>query len=124
MGRTIHSLRKAAGMEHDQWKLFRQSLEREDRENFDEMFSLSKLYNYACLMQNDPILIRPVMMPILFHHYKQLLAVKEEITDDDVTIKPFPQESNIEELDEFIRNAINDGLKEESVKVHTFLDYM
>lgn len=115
MGRTIPSFRIASDMEHDQWKPFRQCLEREDKERFDEMFSLSKLYNSACLIQNDPILIKLVMMYILFHHYKQLLVLKGEITDDDVTINPFPQESNMEELDDFIRKAI-EGFDEKPTK--------
>ncbi len=123
MGSTIPSFRIAADIEHDEWKSFRQNLKKEDREKFDEMFSLSKLYNSACSIQNDPILIRTVMMSILFHHYKQLLVLKGEITDDDVTIKPFPQESNIDELDEFIRNAV-EGLEEKPTKTYTLLDYM
>lgn len=124
MGRTLPSFRIAADMEHDHWKPFRQCLEKEDRKLFDEMFSLSKLYNSACLIQNDPIVIRPVMMSILFHHYKQLLALKGEITDDDVTIKPFPPKSNTDELDEFIRNAINGELEEKPTKTYTLLDYI
>ncbi len=99
-------------------------MEKENKKLFDEMFSLSKLYNSACSIRNDPIVIRPVMMSILFHHYKQLLALKGEITDDDVTIKPFPQEGNIEELEEFVRNAINEGLEEKPTKTNTLLDYM
>lgn len=71
MGRTIPSFRLAIGEE--EWKVFRNSLDRFDRKLFDEMFSISYLYNSAGSCAANPIRIRPILMSIIFHHYKKTL---------------------------------------------------
>jgi hypothetical protein len=48
MGRTIHSFRLAFGEEERESKVFRNALDKSDRMIFDEMFSMSHLYNSAC----------------------------------------------------------------------------
>lgn len=54
------------------------------------------------------------MTSILYYHYKQLLSLKGEITDDgDVTMKPFPMESNENELINFISDAIGNDFDKE-----------
>jgi len=73
MGRTIPSFRIAAILEEKQWKEFRKYLNnKNDKKAFDDMFSIARLYNYAC--SNATILIRiyPIMMSIVLHHYKSL----------------------------------------------------
>ena len=88
MGRTLPSFRIAVDIERGEWKPFRQNLEKEDRKKFDEMFSIAGMYNSACSYHNDPVVIRPVMMSIIFHHYKQLLKLKGQLKDDDTNIIP------------------------------------
>jgi hypothetical protein len=48
MGRTIPSFRLASGEEEREWKVFRNALDKSDRKIFDEMFSISHLYNSVC----------------------------------------------------------------------------
>lgn len=72
MGRTIPSYRLATEIEKSKWKIFRQQLDRKDRKIFDEMFSYSRLYNSAGSNACSPMLIHPVLMSIIFEHYKQL----------------------------------------------------
>ena len=72
MGRTIPSYRIAIEMERNKWKIFRQKLDKKDRKIFDEMFSYSRLYNSAGSNACRPILIHPILMSIIFEHYKQL----------------------------------------------------
>ncbi|HXV88490.1 MAG TPA: hypothetical protein VD710_05275 [Nitrososphaeraceae archaeon] len=72
MGRTVPSYRIATEMERSKWKIFRQSLDKKDRKMFDQMFSYSKLYNYAGGNACRPQLIHPILMSIVFEHYKQL----------------------------------------------------
>ena len=72
MGRTIPSYRIAAEMERSNWKIFRQRLDKKDRKMFDQMFSYSKLYNSAGSNACRPVLIHPILMSIIFEHYKQL----------------------------------------------------
>jgi hypothetical protein len=45
------------------------------------MFSIAHLYNSACSYAIKPIRIQPIFMSIIFHHYKQLLKLKEEKED-------------------------------------------
>jgi hypothetical protein len=72
MGRTIPSYRIASEMERSKWKVFRQRLDKKDRKEFDKMFSYSRLYNSAGSNACRPILIHPILMSIIFEHYKQL----------------------------------------------------
>jgi hypothetical protein len=79
MGRTIPSFRIASIEEQKEWKKFRNNLDKQDRKVFDNMFSIAHLYNSACsYYAANPIRIQPIFMSIIFHHYKQLLKLKEE----------------------------------------------
>jgi hypothetical protein len=70
MGRTIPSFRIAAVLEEKEWKTFRKYLNKKDKKAFDDMFSIARLYNSACSYASIPIRISPIMMSIVFHHYK------------------------------------------------------
>jgi len=72
MGRTIPSFRIAAVLEENEWKQYRKYLNKKDRKVFSEMFSIARLYNSACSYSSIPIRIYPIMMSIVFHHYKIL----------------------------------------------------
>ena len=72
MGRTIPSFRIAAVLEEKEWKLFANYLNKNDRKVFKEMFSVARLYNSACSYSSIPIRIYPIMISIVFHHYKIL----------------------------------------------------
>jgi hypothetical protein len=79
MGRTIPSFRIASVIEKEEWKLFRNSLNKSDRKIFDEMYSVAQLYNSACSYAANPIRINPIFMSIIFHHYEQLTELSEEL---------------------------------------------
>jgi hypothetical protein len=83
MGRTIPSFRLASVEEQKEWKEFRKGLDKKDRKTFDDMFSITHLYNSACSYAAKPIRIQPIFMSIVFHHYKQLLKIKEESEKGD-----------------------------------------
>ena len=73
MGRTIPSFRIAAVLEKKSWKQYRKFLNnKNDRKVFDNMFSTAMLYNSASSYAAIPIRIYPIMMSIVFHHYKIL----------------------------------------------------
>lgn len=72
MGRTVPSYRLASGREKSKWKVFREQLDKSERKIFDEMMSTSRLYNVAGVGACKPILIQPILMSIIFEHYKQL----------------------------------------------------
>ena len=83
MGRTIPSFRIASVMEQNEWKEFRKCLDKSDRKVFDRMFSIALLYNSACSYSANPIRIQPIFMSIIFHHYKQLIRLSEEVASSD-----------------------------------------
>jgi hypothetical protein len=56
-------------------------LDKSDRKAFDDMFSIPHLYNSACSFAAKPIRIHPIFMSIIFHHYKQLMKIKEELEE-------------------------------------------
>jgi len=79
MGRTTPSFRLASVEEEREWKVFRNALDKSDRKLFDEMFSVSHLYNSTCSCAANPIRIRPIFMSIIFHHYKKLMMLSIQI---------------------------------------------
>jgi hypothetical protein len=66
MGRTIPSYRIASEMERWKWRPFRKLLDKQDRKIFDEMLSISHLYNAAGTMACRPVLIHVILMSIIF----------------------------------------------------------
>jgi hypothetical protein len=71
MGRTIPSLRISSTTEEREWKPFRNLLDKTDK-IFDEMFSLTRLYNTTSYQCVRPARIRAILMSIVFHNYKKL----------------------------------------------------
>jgi hypothetical protein len=72
MGRTIPSFRIALGMEKEDWKPFRNALDKKDRKEFDDMFDIPRFYISACSNSVQYVRLHPIMMSILLYHYKQL----------------------------------------------------
>ena len=79
MGRTIPSFRMASAEEQKEWKSFRKALDKSDKKAFDHMFDIAHLYNSASSYAAKPFRIHPIFMSIIFHHYKQLMEIKEAI---------------------------------------------
>jgi hypothetical protein len=77
MGRTIPSFRRAAEIERAKWNLFRQELDKSERKMFDEMMAYPRMHNAAGVMDCKPVLLQPILMSIIFEHYKQLKNVEK-----------------------------------------------
>ena len=80
MDRTVPSYRIATEIESSKWKPFRQALNKKDRKIFDEMMTYPRLYNSAGSNASRPQLIHPILMSIIFEHYKQLKKLEEGLT--------------------------------------------
>ena len=65
MGRTVPSYRLAYEREQRKWKVFRDQLDKIERKTFDEMMSISRLYNVAGVGSCKPVLLHPVLMYVL-----------------------------------------------------------
>jgi len=76
MGRTIPSFKISSTIEERKWKPFRNLLDKTDK-IFDEMFSLTRLYNTASYQCVRPVRIQAILMSIVFHNYKKLFQLSE-----------------------------------------------
>jgi hypothetical protein len=79
MGRTVPSFRLALEMEKADWKPFRNALSKTERKEFDDMFDIPKLYISACSNSVQLVPLQPIIISILFHHYKDLTQCMSEI---------------------------------------------
>ena len=77
MGRTVPSYRIAAEWERRKWKILRDQLDKSERKTFDEMMSISRLYNVAGVGSCKPVILHPIVMSIIFDHYKQLKKIQK-----------------------------------------------
>ena len=81
MGRTVPSFRLAQICEECEWKEFRNALSKSERKEFDKMFATSRLYISACSYATKPIRIQPILMSVIFNHYKQLLDISKTLSE-------------------------------------------
>ena len=79
MGRTVPSFRIALYLEEKRWKKFRAALDRNERKSFDDMFAVARLYISACMMSCRPVRIQPILLVVIFHHFKQILCLGGKI---------------------------------------------
>ena len=79
MGRTIPSFRIALAMEKEEWKPFRNALDKSDRKKFDEMWNIPRWYISACSNSVQYVRLHPILMSILLYNFKELTKSIEEI---------------------------------------------
>jgi hypothetical protein len=75
----------AAEIERTKWKQFGSLLDKKDRKEFDQMYDCVKLHNAACSNACRPVVIHPVLMSIIFEHYKQLTRLLDQKKAKDST---------------------------------------
>ena len=78
MGRTVPSYRMASEWEKRKWKPFRERLDKSERKIFDEMMSITRLHNVAGVGACKPVLLHPILMSIIFEHYKRINEIQGE----------------------------------------------
>jgi hypothetical protein len=83
MGRTIPTATGLLMIAKQEWKPFRNALDKSDRKKFDEMLALSHTFNYAqmCAIPSHPIAIQPIMMTIAFMHHKELVKMMAKLEE-------------------------------------------
>jgi hypothetical protein len=79
MGRTMPSFRIALAMEKEEWKPFRNALDKSDRKKFDEMWDIPKWYISACSNSVQYVRLHPILMSILLYDFKELTKSIEEV---------------------------------------------
>jgi hypothetical protein len=81
MGRTIPSFRIALEMEKEEWKPFRNALDKSDRKIFDEMFDIPRFYISSCSYSVQPVRLYPILMSILLHCFSQLVECSKQVEE-------------------------------------------
>ncbi len=86
MGRTVPSFRNVLAMEKADWKPFRNALDKSERKEFDDMFDIPRLYLSACSNSVQLVPLHPIIISILFHHYKELIQCISEVEQIEVIV--------------------------------------
>jgi hypothetical protein len=73
-------------MEREEWKPFRNALDKNDWKKFDEMFDIPRWYISACSNSVQLVPQHPIFMSILFHHYKELKECISQVEQIDTKI--------------------------------------
>ena len=81
MGRTVASFRIVIPEEKKEWKPFRDALDKSERKLFDEMWDIPRLYVSACSNSCQLVPLQPIIISILFHHYKELKECIREVEE-------------------------------------------
>jgi hypothetical protein len=79
MGRTVPSFRIVIAEEKREWKFFRNGLDKSERKSFDEMWDITRLYVSACSNSVQLVPLHPIVISILFQHYKELKECISEV---------------------------------------------
>ena len=61
------------------WKPFRNALNKKERKEFNDMFDIPRSYLPACSNAVSPVPLQPIMISILFHHYKELTELNAQV---------------------------------------------
>jgi hypothetical protein len=85
-------------MEKDDWKPFRNALDKSDRKKFDEMWDIPRLYTSACSYAVQPVRVYPILMSILLHHFKELTECIKEVERIEVKVNNITMNKKAEEL--------------------------
>ena len=59
-------------MEKEDWKPFRNALDKNDRKKFDDMWEIPRLYSSACSYSVQPVRLYSILMSILLYNFKEL----------------------------------------------------
>lgn len=73
MGRSIPSFRMLIDIEQLEWRIFKDRLSsRKDKESFNKLFSVPKLYCHSLSNLSNPIIIEPILLSVLFQSFKEV----------------------------------------------------
>src|SRR5215210_2019364 len=97
MGRTFPSFRIALDLEEEDWKPFRNALDKSDRKKFDKMFDIPRSYISACSYSVQHVRLYPILMTILFHHYKHLYECIEQVEQIETKVEGLLPQQKIEQ---------------------------
>jgi hypothetical protein len=115
MGRTIPSFRIALAMEKEEWKPFRNALDKSDRKKFDEMWNIPRWYISACSNSVQYVRLHPILLSILLYNFKELTKSIEEIERIEARVSNSKKKEGLTKKEE-------EEKQEEQEEVPTTLD--
>ena len=103
MGRSIPSFRMLIDIERPEWREFKEELSnRQDKENFNKLFSIPKLYCHSLSNLSKPIIIEPILLSVLFQSFKE---------NDNLPYKPIVSTSNNKSSDVVVQGNVKGEIK-------------
>lgn len=103
MGRSIPSFRILIDIERPEWREFKEKLSnRQDKENFNKLFSIPKLYCHSLSNLSKPIIIEPILLSVLFQSFKE---------NDKLPYKHIVPTSNNKSSDVVVQGNVKGGIK-------------
>jgi hypothetical protein len=114
MGRTVPSFRIVIAQEKQEWKEFRNALDKSERKSFDEMWDIARLYVSACSNSCQLVPLQPIIISILFHHYKELKECISEVKEVEEGQVTYSKEN--EKVEEEVWLTIKEEEREETQK--------
>jgi len=104
MGRSVSSFRMSIDLERSEWIDFKKELCKADRQRFDRLFSVPKLYHYASSNLSNPTTIEPIILSLIFNNFKivhgtlttSIQIENNNIKDEDFQVCQSSKESEIE----------------------------
>lgn len=85
-------------MEKAEWKPFRNALDRKERKEFDDMWDIPRLCLMACYGSVQLVPLQPMMMSILFQHYKELTECAKQVEQIDAKVNNSSKKKRKESL--------------------------
>ena len=79
MGKTVESYRVALDRALQRWSGFARALRKDDRESFDQLMDICRIYASAGSNSTRPVLFEPMVMSILLHQQKILNRLEKDL---------------------------------------------
>ena len=138
MGRTVPSFRIVLEMEKKEWKPFRDALDKSEKKSFDEMWDIARNYVSACSNSVQLVPRQPIIISILFHHYKELMKCIREVEqirgnrkvnndnhytsssgsgDGGIIVMMMEQEKPLETYDEMVQEIEQEIIIHENIEI-------
>ena len=79
MGKTVESYRMALEGEISRWNGFARALRKDDREAFEELMDMCRVYASEAGNATNPILFEPMVMSVLLGQQKRIRALEKKL---------------------------------------------
>ena len=79
MGRSIPSFRILIDIERIEWANFKKELSKKDKQIFNKLFLIPKLYCHTLSSLSNPITIESIILSILFNNFKLINQISKDL---------------------------------------------